>query len=127
MTTERVRAWLAFVDVSPQSLGYLRSTWSSQLFAAALKARHGFDIHPSTARRLLSKLNIVWRRARPTLNRRVPRKAEKLAAMYIAIDGSNADTAVLSVDEADVDLLPRIGFAWRPPGRAQRSAVVKPG
>ena len=61
-------------------------------------------------RRLLPNLNIVSRRAHPTLNHRVPRKAEKLKAIYEAIEHCDVDTAVLHVDEADLDLLPRIGF-----------------
>jgi len=61
------------------------------------------------------------------LNCRDPRKADKLAAIYEAIEHCDVDTAVLYVDEADVDLLPRIGFGWRRRGADQQSAIVTPG
>lgn len=122
-----VGALVRLIERTPQSLGYLRSTWSSQLMAVALKAHHGFDIHASTVRRLLPRLNMVSRRVRPTLNRKDPRKAEKLAAIYQALGCCDADTAVLYVDEADIDLLPRIGFGWRPRGRSCQSAAITPG
>jgi len=118
-------ALLGLLERSPQALGYLRSTWSSELMAMALREYHGVVVHPSTLRRLLPRLGIVWRRARPTLHKRDPRKTERLAAIGEALDSAGADTAVFYVDEADVELLPRIGYGWRPRGVQQ--AVPTPG
>ena len=118
---------LELIDTPPQTLGYLRSTWSSELLALALRHLHGFAIHASTVRRVLPTLGIVWRRARPTLNRKDPRKAEKLAAIDDALARCDARTAVFYVDEVDIDLLPRIGFGWRRRGKNAQSAVVTPG
>lgn len=118
---------LELIDTPPQTLGYLRSTWSSELLALALRQLHGFRIHASTVRRVLPTLGIVWRRARPTLNRKDPRKAEKLKAIDEALSRCDARTAVFYVDEVDIDLLPRIGFGWRRRGKNAQSAVVTPG
>ena len=127
VTAQLCDALCELLESTPQSLGYLRSTWSSELMALALRDFYDLHIHASTVRRLLPRLNIVWRRARPTLNRRDPKKTEKLAAIYEALSQCDADTAVLYVDEADLDLLPRIGFGWRTRGRDCQTAVITPG
>ena len=43
----------SLLDTTPQSLGYLRSRWSSELLAKVLHERTGVCIHASTVRRLL--------------------------------------------------------------------------
>ncbi|MCP5150375.1 MAG: IS630 family transposase [Chromatiales bacterium] len=118
----RLRELLA---TTPQSLGYLRSTWSSELLAKALGERFALTVHASTIRRLLLRLGYRWGRARPTLHKRDPRKAEKLEAIQNAIDTTDPYTEVFFVDEADVDLNPRIGFGWR--ARGAQDAIPTPG
>jgi transposase len=125
VTDALVEAMLALLKHRPQALGYLRSTWSSELLAVALRERHGLHAHPSTLRRLLRRLAWGWRRARPTLHRRDPHKAERLAAIARALAARDPHTEVFFVDEADVDLNPRIGFAWQP--RGHQLAVPTPG
>lgn len=101
------------LEQSPRALGYLRSTWTSELLAKELKRTGGHPIHASTIRRLLRRIGYAWRRARPTLCIRDPRKAERMGAIERALRrASRRDTAVLYVDEADVDLNPRIGALW---------------
>ncbi|MAP13331.1 MAG: hypothetical protein CMQ61_14925 [Gammaproteobacteria bacterium] len=73
VSAELIEALLRLLERTPQSLGYLRSTWSSKSMAMALNSHQGLDIHPSTVRRLLPRLNIMWRRARPTLSFTRPR------------------------------------------------------
>ena len=127
VTTELADALQQLLSDTPQAWGYLRSTWNSELLAVALADYDGFDVHASTVRRLLPRLGYVWRRARPTLHRHDPRKSERLAAIDEALDQAEHDpaTEVLYVDEVDVDLNPRIGFAWR--RRGQQTAVPTPG
>ena len=67
-------------------------------------------IHASTIRRLLPRLAYGSRRARPTLYLRDPRKSERLAAIEEALTERQSGVAVFYVDEADIDLNPRIGF-----------------
>ena len=125
VTPAVLQALEALLSETPQAFGYLRSTWSSELLALALNEYHGLDIHASTVRRVLRRIDFAWRRARPTLCKRDPRKQEKLEAIQNAIDTADAYTEVFFVDEADIDLNPRIGFTWS--RRAQQVAVPTPG
>ena len=88
----------------PRELGYLRSRWSSQLLAIELANRSGVEVHATTVRRWLVRLRYRYRRARPTLCRRDPRKAERLGAIEAALAENDPYTEVFYVDEADVDL-----------------------
>jgi transposase len=125
VTDSLLDALTALLDQHPRQYGYLCSTWSSQLLALALREVHGIEIHPSTVRRALRRTDFAWRRAHPTLCIADPRKAEKLEAIQRAIDSTVPYTEVFYVDEADIDLNPRIGFNWS--RRGQQCAVPTPG
>ncbi|MGH8701297.1 MAG: winged helix-turn-helix domain-containing protein, partial [Burkholderiales bacterium] len=92
-------------------MGYLRSTWSSELLVLEVVRQSGVTIHASTLRRLLPRLAYGWRRARPTLCLRDPRKSERLSAIEQVLSERRPAVAVFYVDEADIDLNPRIGFS----------------
>lgn len=113
------------LEKTPDDYGYLRTRWSSELLARVMKEVHGIIVHASTIRRLLPRLGYVWRRARPVLNRRDPKKNERLQAIKQALDARSPGTEVFYVDEADVDFNPRIGPAWTRKG--QQVGVVTPG
>ena len=113
------------VGEDPRELGYLRSRWSSELLALELAERSGVVVHATTVRRWLARLHYGYRRARPTLHRRDPRKAERLQAIEAALCEEDPYTEVFYVDEADVDLNPRIGSGWM--RRGQQTAVPTPG
>ena len=125
VTHEVIAELHSLLAQTPQALGYLRSTWSSELLAKALEEALGQPIHSSTVRRLLPRLGYRWRRARPTLCKRDPRKAEKLKAIHEAIKSVDQYTEVFFADEVDIDFNPRIGFAWRE--RGVQEAVPTPG
>ena len=57
--------------------------------------------------------------------RRDPRKAERLAAIEAALSDNDPHTEVFYVDEADVDLNPRIGSSWMRCG--EQTTVPTPG
>ena len=115
----------ALLKVSPRSLGYLRSRWSSELLGKVLWEQTGIAVHAATIRRWLRQLAIYWRRARPTLHIRDPRKAERMLAIHQALENRQLRTEVFYVDEADVDLNPRIGPAWMKKGT--QTAIPTPG
>jgi len=125
VTEQLIKTVETLVEASPQTHGYLRSTWSSELLSRALWTHHGLQVHASTVRRVLNRHGFGWRRARPTLHKRDPRKAEKLEAIRTAINDADARTEVFFVDEADIDLNPRIGFLWS--RRGQQRAIPTPG
>lgn len=128
-------AWKASDDVltalvellqsTPAERGYLRSRWSSELLALELRRITGVEVHATTVRRWLKELNYGYRRARPTLCIRDPRKAERMKAIERALADNEPGTAVFYSDEADIDLNPRIGPAWMPHGT--QSAIPTPG
>lgn len=125
VTDECLQALEELVHHSPEDYEYLRSTWSSELLAKALREHYGHFIHASTVRRLLPAMGWHWRRARPTLHKRDPHKAQKLRAIDRALARASASTEVFYVDEVDIDLNPRIGFTWS--RRGQQQAIATPG
>ncbi len=109
----------------PTEFGYLRTRWSSELLAIEIQRQLGVAIHASTVRRLLPTLGFGYRRARPFLFRKDPRKAERMAAIEAALKIEDPSVGVFYVDEVDVNLNPKIGFGWRPVGKQE--LVPTPG
>lgn len=124
-TAELLQQLERLVCTDPTSLGYLRSRWSSELLALELKRRGAVQVHATTIRRWLARLQIVWRRARPTLCIGDRQKPRKMRAIHHALRGCRAQWEVFYVDEADIDLNPRIGATWVP--RGQQATVPTPG
>ena len=116
---------LEVVSQLPSKYGFGRSRWTSEMLAQQVEAGMSLAIHPSTIRRLLPKLGICWNRARPTLCIKDPEYTRKMRAINAALDEADSDHPVFYVDEADVDLNPRIGHAWMPKG--QQMTVPTPG
>ena len=124
--TERLCAYLlTLVQESPSRYRFHRSRWTTEMLALQIKDDMGIAIHASTVRRLLPKLGIVWNRARPTLCIRDPQKPRKMRAIRRALKQARAEQPVFYVDEADIDLNPRIGPAWMQKGT--QTAVPTPG
>jgi len=113
------------LTLNPQSLGYQRSRWSTELMAIEVNRIFGLKVHSSTIRRWLPKLGIVWRRASPTLHIKDPDKEAKLARIKKALECCDADNPVFYEDEVDIHLNPKIGADWMPKG--QQKKVATPG
>jgi|TARA_Y100000031_G_scaffold152102_1_gene194588 transposase len=113
------------LEREPGDFGYLRSRWSSELLARVLCTESGIAVHATTVRRWLRELDYRWRRARPTLHKRDPRKLQRIRAIERALRDKRRGTEVFYVDEVDIDLNPKIGYGWRL--RGQQSAVPTPG
>lgn len=114
-------------EEEPRDHGYIRSRWSSELLALVLCERTGVEVHATTIRRWLARLEFVFRRARPTLHIRDPRKNIRMKAVNQALaDAHNQrGTEVFYTDEVDVDLNPRIGPQWS--RRGCQHTVPTPG
>jgi len=110
---------------TPQDHGYLRSRWSSELLAVVLHRQSGVQVHATTVRRWLKRLHYGWRRARPTLYIRDPRKLQRMQAIAAALADPTPGTEVFYEDEVDIHLNPKIGHGWMP--RGQQTAVPTPG
>jgi hypothetical protein len=98
---------------------------SAQLLALELQRRKAVQVHATTIRRWLARMSMVWRRARPTLHIADARKQQKMLAIRSALRRASAYEKVFYVDEADIELNPRIGASWTP--RGQQPTVRTPG
>lgn len=116
---------LELIRQPPSDYDYLRSTWTSEMLAETLSALLERPVHASTVRRALPKLGVRWRRARPTLCIRHPHSADRMKAIKKALSRHESGVEVFYVDEADVDLNPKIGFLWSPAG--QQTTIPTPG
>lgn len=112
---------------SPQDHGYVRSRWSCELLALVLFERTGIEVHATTIGRWLADLDFAYRRARPTLHIRDPRKTQRMKAVTRALREAEhqAGTEVFYTDEADIDLNPRIAPQWS--RRGCQHTVATPG
>ncbi len=124
-TEELLRQLSELVRTDPTGPVYLRSRWSSELLALELKRRGAVQVHATTFRRWRARLSIVWRRARPTLHIADPRKQRKMQAIRQALQRASPREEVFCVDEADIDLNPRIGASRSL--RGQQATVPTPG
>jgi transposase len=116
---------LELVGHSPEGYGFHRTRWSSEMLAMQIEEDLGVAIHASTVRRLLPRLGLRWNRARPTLCIADPLKGRKMRAIRRALKANNPETPVFYLDEADIDLNPKIGHAWMPQG--QQTTIPTPG
>lgn len=124
--TDKVLEHLAtLVEHNPRDYGYLRSRWSSELLAAELSRQLKVQVHPTTVRRWLARLQYGYRRARPTLHIRDPRKTERMRAINHTLANPARGTEVFYSDEVDINLNPKIGAMWT--RRGQQRTVSTPG
>lgn len=112
-------------QITPRTFGYLRSRWSCPLLALVLWHRCHLAVSRETVRRWLRGADIVWRRPRPVLDRRDPRREEILGELRaLPRDLPDDETAVFE-DEVDINLNPDIGFMWM--RRGEQAEVITPG
>ena len=116
---------LELIAEQPKRYGYIRSRWTSEMLAEQIREQLNQFIHASTVRRLLPKLGVNWRRARPTLLIQDPQKGQKMKAIKQALENCDPQEPVFYVDEVDIDLNPKIGSCWSLKG--QQATVPTPG
>ena len=112
-------------QLTPRTFGYLRSRWSCALLALVLWQRCDLGVGREAVRRWLHQADIVWRRPRPVLDRRDPRREEILGELRALLRDLPDDETAVFQDEADLNLNPEIGFMWM--RRGQQAEVVTPG
>src|SRR5262249_50419116 len=78
-----------------------------------------------TVRRWLRGAGLVWRRPRPTLRPKDPRRAQILAALRRLLGGLPADEAAPFMDEGERHTNPQGGRQWV--GKGQQAALETPG
>jgi putative transposase len=122
--------WLALVvgwltSLSPRHFGFFRSRWSCELVALLLGKLHAVHVSRETVRRWLRQANFVWRRPRPVLKRKDPRRQEILQGLRQLLLHLPQDETVVFQDEVDISLNPKIGCMWMPKGK--QAEVETPG
>lgn len=78
-----------------------------------------------TVRRWLQQEQIVWRRPRPVVGPRDPRREIKLQALRQLLASLPANEIAVFQDEGDINTNPKLGALWMRRGRQAR--VVTPG
>jgi transposase len=112
-------------QITPRTFGYLRSRWSCGLLALVLWQRCHLGVSRETVRRWLRGADIVWRRPRPVLDRRDPRREEILGELRALLRDLPDDETAVFEDEVDINLNPDIGFMWMRQG--EQAEVITPG
>lgn len=121
--TAVVVAWVA--EQTPRAFGFFRSRWCCAALALLLEREHQVTVSRETVRRWLRREGYVWRRPRPVLGRRDPRREEILGELRQLLLGLPDDETVVFEDEVDLNLNPEIGCMWMRKG--QQAEVVTPG
>ena len=109
----------------PRDFGFLRSRWNCALVVLLLWREHRIEVGRETVRRQLRQADLVWRRPRPVLQRKDPRKEAILQDLRRLLLELPPDETVVFEDEVDVNLNPKIGCMWMT--RGQQAEVVTPG
>jgi transposase len=125
VTPEVAERLIAYVDRSPQELGWQRTTWTLELLAIQLVQDTGVAISPSHVRNVLLAQHV--RRGRPRVGLRIPVRGRRkiLNGIDRLVGRASARHPVFYLDEADVDLNPRIGATYM--RRGKQLVVLTPG
>jgi len=125
VTPELMNYLLSLLDISPRSLGWQRSTWTLELMALQVEERMGVRLCASHVRNLL--LWLGCRRGRPRPGLRIPFRGRRkiLEAIRKVVAQASERDEVFYLDEADLDLNPRIGPCYMK--RGQQWVVLTPG
>lgn len=124
--TAQVRAkLLSYLDKVPKDFGWRRSTWTLELLARQLEEDTSVRLSPSHLRKVLAQEKCRRGRPRPAL--RIPVKGRRNILENIAHleQAATQDEEFVYLDEADVDLNPRIGLTYMKKG--QQTLVLTPG
>lgn len=116
---------LSYLDHPPQHYGWQRPTWTRELLALQLQADTGIDLSHSYVSHILRQEKCRRGRPRPALRIPVQGRRTILDGIETLVARADCVDEVLYVDEADIDLNPRIGLTYIK--RGQQPLVLTPG
>jgi putative transposase len=125
VTAEVAERLVGYIDGSPQDFGWQRTTWSLELLAVQLAHDAGVRLSPSHVRNVLLANQV--RRGRPRVGLRIPVRGRRRILKEIDrwVESASPEDEVFYVDEADIDLNPRIGATYM--RRGEQLVVLTPG
>jgi transposase len=125
VTAEIAARLVGYVDGSPQDFGWQRTTWTLELLAVQLTLDVGVRLSCSHVRNVLLANQV--RRGRPRVGLRIPVQGRRRILNEIdrLVERADAEDEVFYVDEADIDLNPRIGATYM--RRGKQLVVLTPG
>jgi putative transposase len=119
------RSLLALLKTPPRAYGWCRTRWSCATLALTLEAKRGRKVSAETMRRWLHELDWVWKRAKLVAKDDDPHRVERLARIRMVYERVRLGEAMVFADELDIQLLPKVGYAWTPQGT--QVEVMTPG
>ena len=116
---------MRYLDDTPRDYGWQRATWTLELLALQLLDDMGVRLSESHLGCVLRQEKCRRGRPRPAL--RIPLRGRRKVLEDIAdlVHNASQEQEVLYLDEADVDLNPRIGLTYLK--RGQQPLVLTPG
>lgn len=124
-TSALVNRLLGYLGDAPKDHGWQRSNWTLELLAAQLLADTGIRLSLTHLWRKLKRAGCRRGRPRPALRIPVRGRRQTLAKIEQLVARADAQEEVVYLDEADIDLNPRIGLTYIP--RGQQPLVHTPG
>jgi putative transposase len=110
---------------TPRDFGFVRSRWTCGTIVALLEEDHGVKVGRETVRRWLHQKDLVYRRPRPVLGPRDPKRPYKLRTIRSLLKHLPDNEIAVFQDEVDVNTNPKIGLMWMP--RGHQATVETPG
>jgi transposase len=110
------RSLVALLKAPPRAYGWCRTRWSCATLALTLQAKRGLAISAETMRRWLHEIGWVWKRAKLVAKDDDPHRVERLARIRLVYEQLRLGEALVFADELDIQLLPKVGYAWMPQG-----------
>jgi transposase len=124
-TEQAVAQLLAYLDKSPKDYGWQRSVWTQELLSMQLHCDIQVSLSASQISRVLRQNKCRRGRPRPALAIPVRGRRAILDAIEKRVRLASPDEEVFYMDEADIDLNPRIGLTYIK--RGQQPLVLTPG
>lgn len=114
-----------YLSRPPSVWDWHRSTWSLALLREQLRQQDGISLSKSSLWALLHRLGYRRLRARPALRIPVAGRGAIIKRLRKLARTSSDSAPILYLDEADLDLNPKIGAVWARRGR--QPLVLTPG
>jgi len=116
---------VGYLEHAPRHYGWQRASWTLELLVLQLEQDMQVRLSPSHIRQVLRSEQCRRGRPRPALRIPVRGRREALDRIEDLVANASAEAEVFYVDEADIDLNPRIGLTYIK--RGQQPLILTPG